>query len=407
MTDEGITDLPPKGVILPKAVDVKRVEKPGYSEETRTCADGSKVEFTIIGGRYIEISREFPDGKMIWYKELPNGKYLKIGEKFPDGTERQWYNDGKRSFVKLPDGTEHRWMSNGIKISEKLPDGTERRWFSDGKREYEYLPNGTKIEWYEGGKIAYAKLPNGTECRWDENGQKSEETFFNGLKRSWYENGQMKEETWPDGTYRSWYEDGQLFNEELPNGKKTHFCSRAQELSVTYPNDKVLIYGKDYTMMNDGERTFVLNKTLSDGSKITYFPRSKIIAYKSLPDGTKYGYYRNGNLKYEITSKYKLYVLRDGTKKYKLADGKEIVLKTDKSGRVVYHSVNGVEDTKEYLARRILAAKKMYFNSLRKSKGTVVNSDGSTRERTVAPKMSPLGKAVGMLWARRKLAKQM
>ena len=43
----------------------------------------------------------------------------------------------------------------------------------------------------------------------------------------------------------------------------------------------------------------------------------------------------------------------------------------------------------------------------RESKGTVVNSDGSTRERTVAPKMSPLGKAVGMLWARKKLAKQM
>lgn len=176
-----------------------------------------------------------------------------------------------------------------------------------------------------------------------------------------------------------------LFEERLADG--TH---RQYDVFVhdTRTSRLVGMYNRGRGAMRRVAKHYLKSETLPDGTVNTYYPYGEKESVKR-PDGTYNKWSVKGRLLQEVR-----------------ADNTVIDYKYDGSGRVIYHAVNGKEDTIKYLAMRKVAERQAKKSEkLRAQKVEYTDANGNVKEKQVVKKLNPLQKAVQMVKAMREVKK--
>ena len=382
-------------VKLPEVVSVETEEVLGQTVVKQKYADGS---YGIDLG-YGTVEIHYPDFSVRTF-----------GLKEKDG------NDYYLKQENLIDGTVRKYNGDGIKYYEKLSNGEERTWdifFQKAHIKKEVIPGEVTREYHLTGNYSKkCRLLPGTEYNY-----LLREEFANGNIVEYYADRHekiKKSEKLEDGVVRSFYRDGTLMAEIFQDG---------YEVGYYQINDKKV---KKSEKLTDGtERTYYENgqlekEKLTDGTERTYNGNGQL-EKERLTDGTERTYYEDGIKKTEISPNGEVkewdnkgniiheeylsspevttYITNRGNMAYATSRTKNVVdYKYDADGKLIYHAVNGVEDTVSYLAKQKVAAKRIEKE---------IEQEAKTGKPTILPKMNKLEKAYEMLKAKREVKKDL
>lgn len=366
-------------VKLPEVVSINTENIDGKNVVKQVYADGSYG--MDVGSDAVEI--HYPDNSVRTFNKVidytnptkETDEYYLALEKLPNGIEREWsHRDGKAFmyYEKLPNGEERTWQNFSGKVylnSEYIPGKVTRRYDLTGSRgrrgriipgtEYTYLAkeffaNGDVVEYYSGG-------------------QKSSEKI-GGVVTSFYQSGQKATEKHPDGSVKEWDEAGNLCKTVSVNGRRKTEC----------------LYYKD------GVVEF---KKLPNGDEISYYPSGNVEKIVSEDGKTVQTWYEDGTRKSEKNPNglYQEWNDKGRIVHEKRADATVVDYKYDGKGNMIYHAVNGKEDTIKYLAmKKIAELRSAMSEKLKRNPVTYKDANGNIVERQTVEKLNKVQKAVQM-----------
>ena len=322
------------------------------------------IETEIVDGKTV-VKQMYADGS---YGVDINGYTVEIHYPSKDVRvfEKKDDNDYYLSKEILADKTVRRYDSKENMVYEKLPKGEERTWkVVNGKRflEKEIIPG--EIERKYGVKGERTRLSRhgvgiipGTEKHY-----LSSETFPNGLIREYSVKGDLVKETFPDKTWKQYSSNKKVTAECLADGTIMTYYGNGNVATYTSPDKQT-------------ERTWHYSGKL---------------ASEKLPGGVMRKWDSDGRITYEVR-----------------ADKTVVDYKYDENGNLIYHAVNGKEDTVKYLAMKKVAERQSQKSEkLREQHVEYKDSNGNVRERQSVEKLKPLQKTVQMLKAMREVKKNL
>ena len=371
-------------VTMPNVVGTETEVVDGKTVVKQMYADGSYgVEYGNYG---LEIF--YPNGDVLGFLKDKNGEYYLAEETRKDGTVRRFKEHGLMYYEKLPNGEERKYdvfFSEAHIMKEVIPNEVTRHYKLSGKfssrgrlipgTEFNYLQkeefaNGDEIEYYRSrkGKIKKSEKVNGHKTNFYEDGVTVQsEEFPNGNVICYYDRKDAKvrmSEKLEDGVLRTYYEDGvTLKSEEFKNG------------------DKIEYYNSETRKVKSSQIGEVYTTFYDNGKKET----------EKLPNGAKKEWDSDGRITHEVR-----------------ADKTVVDYKYDENGNLIYHAVNGKEDTVKYLAMKKVAERQSQKSEkLREQHVEYTDSNGNVRERQSVEKLKPLQKTVQMLKAMREVKKSL
>ena len=391
-------------VSLPEVVGTERDIIDGETVIKQLYADGS---YGIECGNWgVEI--HYPNNDVLTFAKRKDSEQAKRKD-----SEQAKRKDVEYYLYKeqLSDGTKRMYNEYGVKAYEKLPNGEERSWdifFNTPYIQKEVIPGEVTRHYRLSGNyslrgrllpntafnyLAKEEFANGTEIEYyrsrTDKIKKSEK--IDGIKTVFYEDGKtIESETFPNGDKIEYQDvkDKKVKKSETISGvKREYYADGVTVKREEYEKAQGEFEKGDYIEYHDSKDKKI-KAIKNKGSYVTFYENG-VKKSEELPNGVKKEWDSDGRITHEVR-----------------ADKTVVDYKYDKDGKLVYHAVNGKEDTVKYLAMKKVAERQAEKSEkLREQKVMYTDNSGKLRPRQTVEVLKPVMKTIEMAKAMREVRK--
>ena len=380
-------------VKLPEVVGIERGKIDGVSVVKQMYADGS---YGVDAGNG-SVDMYYQDGTIRKFEKIGNDDYYLSEEKLPNGEEREWDAKGNKLHEKLPNGEEREWTVVNGKVylkEENIPGVSRKEYKVTGKRTRLGRNGRSIIPGTEEHRLMAETFADGSSKEYGYGGKVIAEKFSDGSTKEYDYEGILKAERLADGTTKDYDSFGRLSAENFPDGTWKKY---GVHVSETTTSRLVGGYHSGKGSMHRHVKHYLREECLPNGDVKAYYHSGNVERFTSKDGKTEQTFYEDGTKKTEKLPKgsYKEWDSEGRITHEKRADATLVDYKYDDNGNVVYHAVNGKEDTVKYLAmKRVAERQAEKSEKLRKQNQGIENAQQTVK------KLNPLQKAVEMTKAK-------